>query len=377
MYLQREFLRVSDTMTRNSTYRLSLPDNGFVTSMLLIFASTPVTDARLDVAKWRVVDFLSKVEVLLNQSTVCKSLTGRMAHVSQWLDGGPLVVAQDHNYGSSTLRFALPIHFGRKFFDAEYGLDLSKWDDVELRVSNDGSSTYFGADHSISVLLNYVRDVPANPFRGYLRTEEWNNYLTVASAKKYLELPTENKIRRVLIQVDPTLDSNHVAQRTPYNTLSNIEFFLKTGLLKMFDGDLRTLWRVNAYEDGRVPLVGAEQYATDAKGFRTGLGQTWYKAGAYLSHDGGQSTYAPDFVPGEDSVTQTRQSDGDSDQWSTMFMGTAPESCAWFRFDDPDVPDSYLDPAAQKTVQLNYSIGTDSNDTDATIRTVLDRLVNY
>jgi hypothetical protein len=148
-------------------------------------------------------------------------------------------------------------------------------------------------------------------------------------------------------------------------------------LLKMFDGDLRTLWRVNQFDDGRVPIVGAEQYATDAKGFRTGLGQTWYKAGAMLSHDGGQSTYAPDFVPGEDSVTQTRQSDGDSDQDSMLLMGTAPEACAWFKFDNPDVPESYLDPAAQKTVQLNYSIGTDSNDTDATIRTVLDRLVNY
>jgi hypothetical protein len=377
MYIQREFLRTSASMTQDSTYRVSLPDNGYITSLLLVFASKPVVDKRLDVAKWRFVDFLPKVEILGNQATVVKSFTGRMAHVQQWLDGGPLVHSQDHNYGTSTLRSRLPILFGRKYFDTEYGLDLSRWDDVELRITNDATSTYFSADPTVDVLVNYVREVPGNPFRGYFRTEEWNNYTTVASEKKYLELPTEYKIRRILLQVDPLLDASHSAARTCYQTLDDIELFLKTGLLKMWDGNLRYLWYDNLFSDGRAQIVGAEQYATDAKGFRTGLGQTFYKAGVYVSHDGGQSTYAPDIVPGEDGPTQSRQSDGDSDQTSLLMQGIAPESCAWFNFTTPDDPAGYLDPAAQKTVQLHYTIGSDSSDTAGTIRTVLDRFIPY
>jgi len=377
MYLQREFYRTSASMTRNSTYRVSLPDNGYVTSLLLIFASTPVKDARLDVADWRFQDFLSKIEVLGNQATVIKSLTGRMAHVQQWLDGGPLIHSQDHNYGTSTLRCRLPILFGRKYIDWEYGLDLSRWDDVELRIANTGSSTYFSADHTVDILINYVRDVAGNPFRGYFRTEEWNNYLTVASEKKYLELPTEYKIRRILMQILTAQDANHMASRNDYETLSNIELFLKTGLLKVWDASLRYLWYDNLFSDGRYQLAGAEQYATTAKGFRVGLGQTFYKAATRVMHGGAQSTYAPGLYPGDDGQTQRRLATLDNDQDSYLFAGIAPESCAWFNFTTPDDPAGYLDPAAQKTVQLNYQIGTDSNDAGATIRTVLDRHIPY
>lgn len=377
MYIQREFLRTSAAMDREGTYRVSLPKNGYITSLMLVFASAPVNDARVNVDAWRFVDFLSKVEVLANQATVIKSLYGPMAHVAQWLDGGPLIVNQDHNYGTSTLRSRLPIQFGRSYLDTEYGLDLSRWEDVELRITNTASSTYFSASPTVDVLINYIRDVGGSPFRGYFRTEEWNKYTTVASEKKYLELPTEYRIRRILMQVAPLLDANHSASRTPYQTLNNIELFLKTGQLKVWDGGLRYLWYDNLFTDGRTPLVGAEQYATDGKGFKTGLGQTFYKAGARMSHDNTQTTYPTDLTPGEDSTTIARQCDADPDQDSLLLAGIAPESCAWFDFATPDDPTGYLDPATQKTVQLNYTIGADTSDAGGTIRTVLDRFVPY
>lgn len=377
MYLQREFLRTQAAMDRSGTYRVSLPQNGYVSSLLLVFASTPVNDARLDVDKWRFMDFVDKIEILGNQATVIKSLTGRMAHVQQWLNGGALMHSQYHNYGTSTLRERIPLHFGRKYVDWEYGLDLSRWQDVELRITNSASSTYFADSLKVDVLLNYIRDVPGNPFKGYFKTEEWNNYYTVASEKKYLVLPVENKVRRILLQVDPSLDSSHNAQRTPYNTLDNIQLFLKTGQLKVWDGGLRYLWYDNLFCDGREQIVGAEAYHSSGKGIKVGLGQTFYKAGSRLMHGGSQSTYAEGVTPGEDSTTQKRLAGSDADQDSYLFAGISPEACAWFEFDTPDSPEGYLDPGQNKEVQLNYSIGSDTNDAGATIRTVLDRYISY
>ncbi len=377
MYLQREFLRTQAAMDQNSTYRVSLPQNGFVTSIMLVFAGSPVTDARLDVADWRWIDFLSKVEIWANQATIIKSLTGRMAHVQQWLDGGPLITGQDHNYGSSTLRGRLPLNFGRNYWDTEYGLDLSRWQDVELRITNTASSTYFSDSLKVDVLLNYIRDVSANPFKGYFRTEEWNTYTTVTSEKKYLELPVENKVRRILMQVLTSQDASHMAQRNDYQTLNNIQLFLKTGLLKVWDANLRHLWYDNLFSDGRYQLAGAEQYATNAKGFRVGLGQTFYKGSSRVMHGGAQSTYAAGLYPGDDGQTQRRLATLDNDQDSYLVAGIAPESCAWFNFNTPDSPEGFLDPATQKTVQLNYEIGTNANDAGGTIRTVLDRFIPY
>jgi len=377
MYWQSEFLRNAAAWTRNSTYRLDLPQNGFLSSIILHGRGTPVVDARLTDHLWRFLDGVSKIEVVLNGSTVCKSFTGQVGHFLQWKDGGPAIVDQHHNYGTSTLRWHSVINFGRHFKDTLYGLDLSRWDNVELRLTNDWTSSDFSAEHAIDVIPVYLRDTVANPFRGYFRTEEWNTYTTVASEKKYLELPTEHKIRRVVIQTTPTFSATGNANRTPYSTLSDIEFFLRTGQLKVFDATLRELWFENLFMDGRDVLQGAESYHNDGEGFLTGLGQTLYKAGVVLSPDGSQSTWAPDMVPGEDSSTQSRQADGSNDQFSLLLAGLSLENCAWFDFTQPDEPEGYLDPEMNKTVQLNYTIGSNANDTGATIRTVLDRFVPY
>jgi hypothetical protein len=306
-----------------------------------------------------------------------KSFTGQVGHFLQWLDGGPAITDQHHNYGSSTLRYHTAINFGRRFKDPDYGLDLSRWDNVELRLTNDWTSTYFSADHAIDVILVYLRDVATNPFRGYFRTEEWNTYTTVASEKKYLELPTERRIRRVVIQTTPVVDATENAARTPYSTLSNIEFFLRTGVLKVFDASLRELWYENLFAQGRDVLAGAEPYHDDGQGVWTGLGQTLYKAGVHMSQDNTQSTWAVDLEPGNDSSTQKRQADSDRDTDSLLMAGLSLENCAWFDFSQPDEPTGYLDPDSMKTVQLNYTIGSNANDTGATIRTVLDRFVPY
>jgi hypothetical protein len=300
-----------------------------------------------------------------------------VAHFLQWKDGGPAITDQHHNYGSSTLRWHTAILFGRYFKDPLYGLDLSRWDNVELRLTNDWTSTYFSAEHSIDVIPVYLRDVPSNPFRGYFRTEEWNTYTTVASEKKYLELPTENKVRRVVIQTNVTVDTSENAERTPYQTLSDIEFFLRTGQLKVFDATLRELWYENLFMDGRYLLAGAESYHSDGQGIWTGLGQTLYKAGVRLPHNSTQSTYGTSINPGDDSATQQREVSADADQDSLLFAGLSLENCAWFDFTQPDEPEGYLDPDAMKTVQLNYTIGSNANDTGATIRTILDRFVPY
>jgi hypothetical protein len=377
MYWQSEFLRNAASWTRNSTYRLDLPQNGFVTGIILHGRGTPVTDSRLTDHLWRFMDGVTKVEVILNGSTVCKSFNAQIAHFLQWLDGGPAITDQHHNYGSSTLRWHSVINFGRYFRDPLYGLDLSRWDNVELRLTNNWTSSDFSAEHSIDVIPVYLRGVTANPFRGYFRTEAWNEYTTVASEKKYLELPVEHKIRRVVIQTIPTFDANGNAQRTPYQTLSDIEFFLRTGLLKVFDGTLRELWYENLFHLGRDVIQGAETYHSDGEGFLTGLGQTLYKAAAAMSHDNSQTTWSPDFEPGADSSTQKRQADSDADQVSALFAGLSLENCAFFDFAQPDEPEGYLDPAAEKTVQLNYTVGPNANDTAATINTVLDRFVPY
>jgi hypothetical protein len=378
MYTQYEWHRQAVAMTVNTTHRFDyFPNNGFLQALLLQIYMTPVVDARIAVEKWRLADFIDQIEVWGNDGTPIFVVPGTMLKALNWLDGIPLITNQDHNYGTSTLRWHVPILFGRHWNDKQLGLDLSKWASVQLRIKNSSSATYTTGTISCDVMAKYIRDAAASPFSGYLHKENWQQYTSVASDKKYYDLPTEQKLRRLAIQVIPDVDASMVSEATLYTVLSNLKLSTKTGQNIIYNANPRNLMYINHFDRGMDVLTGAESYHTDAYGFRNGLAQTFYKAGAYLSHDGGQSTYAPDFVPGEDSQTQTRQADGDSDQISALFAGIAPEGCLWFDWTKPDEPTNYLDTAQEKTVKLDLEIGTGAAHADATINILLDRYVPY
>lgn len=375
MYHQFEFLRQGASMAVNTTYRLDLPETGYLSGILLHIYGSPVTDSMITTEKWRIWDYLSNIAVIANGSTVLKSYTGQLARYLTWRAGGIASPDKPFNYGSSTHRFHTLIPFGRSLMDPTMGLDLSRYQNVELQITNDASASYYASGMSVDVGLIYQRDTAGSPYNAFLRTEEWRKWTTVANEWKYLDMPTELPIRRIILQTLPDVDANNVAETTPYNVAYSIKCNLQTGLLKVFDGSLRDLWYLNSFKNGRELTIPLEPYTTDAYGIHTGLGQVFGIAGTYLSHDGGQSAFAPDVVPGEDSATQTRQCDGDSDQVSMLMQGLSLENCASLDFDQPDEAAGYLDPDRQKVVQLNVQTADAASAADGTIRVILDRLV--
>jgi len=377
MYWQTEKLRKGATWASGGTYRLDLPANGLLSAIMLHAYGTPVVDSMLTAEKWRLWDYISKIEVIANGSTVLKSLTGRVAKFYSWFNGGIASPDKPFNYGTSTHRFHNCLNFGRYLFDPMFGLDLSRYNSVELQLTNDASGTYYTGDWSVDVDLVYMRDVPGAPFQGFFRTEEWRKWTTVQAAWQYLELPTEYNIRDVVLQVEPERTTKANADTTPYNVAYVVQCLLKTGLLKVFDGNLRDLWYLNAWDHGRDIIQGIEPYHSDTYGVVTGVGQSLGAAGLRLEHSGDQSTYGTTLLPGEDSDTLQREANSDSDQDSLLVLGLALEDCAYLRFNTPDEPASYLNPAEQQTVQLNIQTRDASSAANGTIRVMLDRLVKY
>jgi len=178
-----------------------------------------------------------------------------------------------------------------------------------------------------------------------------------------------------VLQVIPDLDAYYAAETTPYNVAYDIELYLKTGVLKVFDGSLRDLWYENYFDIGRDVLQPLQPYHTAAYGIWTGLGQTLGFAGARMPHDSTQDTASTSIYPGDDSSTLRRMTDTDNDQDTLLAMGLALENCATFRFDQLYDPASFLDPEANKTVQLNIQTRDSASAADGTIRVILDRYV--
>jgi len=94
-----------------------------------------------------------------------------------------------------------------------------------------------------------------------------------------------------------------------------------------------------------------------------------------MPHDSTQDTASTSIYPGDDSSTLRRMTDTDNDQDAVLAMGLALENCATFRFDQLYDPASFLDPEANKTVQLNIQTRDSASAADGTIRVILDRYV--
>jgi hypothetical protein len=373
MYRRLEALRKSATFNIGETFTLLLPEHGLLSSLLLHITGTPVTDSMNAIEKWRMLDWISKIEVIGNGSTIIKSFTGRVAQYLNFKDGGLASPDKHFNYGSSTKRFHVPINFGRYLGDLLYGLDLTPWKSVELKLTNDGSGTYFTGNLAASIFALWVHDPPAGAFQKYFRTEEWRSIATVQAKTEYLDLPEEGKLRRLILQVDPAVETTKEAKTTLYNVVSNLKLTKKTGADILFDSSLRDLWYWEAFRDGRQILQPLEPYHTTAYGVRTGLGQTLGEAGLRMGQSGAQNTYGTGIYPGDDSSTLRRGVGTDPTQDALLVMGLALENCAAFDFNDPDEESTYLDLKDEGTVQLQMATADAASAAGGTVRLMLDR----
>jgi len=375
MYWQREYLRENATMSRNDAWREDLPSHGLLGSILLRMSVPGVAAAFAETLKWRIIDYISKIEVIGDGSQVIKSINGTALNAIQFFDQGVTHPDYWHSYATGTKWCHVLINFGRHLFDTEYGLDLDRWNNVELQITNDATSSEFGDDISLSVLQYFLRDAPGVSFKGYFRTEEWRTWTTVANETKYLELPIENRIRRIIMQAIPDVDSNNVEETAMHNLADDVELSLKTGVLRVFKGGIDDLMRENFFDYGRELLSSVNYYMSADYGRNVGIGYVTMATAGAGSQDGDVATAVPTLEGRRTSFTQKPENYEADTLIAGLCRGMAPENCVVFRFDRPDDASAYLDPDVNKTVKLDVHTRNSSSAADGTIRVILDRLV--
>lgn len=373
MYWQLEYLREGATMTRNSTYRLDLPENGLLSALQLRIESTGVNDAFLATMNWRISDFIDKVEIIGNGSTVIKSISGNVLQGLQFFDTGIASLDYWLSYGASTQRFNVMLLFGRKLFDEDYGLDLSVWDNVEIRITNTATSTYYGADFTVALLGYWLRE--GSGFKGYLRTEEWQKWTTVSDETKYLELPTENKIRRIIFQCIPPYDSDNVFNTGMWNLIDDLEVSLKTGVLRIYKGGIDDLMRMNAIYLQKLVMTYPQYYMTSDYGRNIGIGYVLGGAHSFGGATAAITNGKPALEVGNTNGTQVVKAYTGDTSFQGIHVGLCPENCLVFPFNLIDSPENYLDPLAQATVKINVHTRSGSTYASGTIRVILDRVI--
>ena len=378
MYYQRDYIRESATLTRDDIYRLDLPKTGLLGSLLLQVSCALTSNAFVNGGAWRIVDYIDKVEIVANGSTVIKSISGQCLQALMYYDQGVFSLDKLEAYGESVQRAFFLLNFGRKLFDTDMYLDLSKFSSVELRITFSGTSTQFSGDGSLNILAYYLRGAGVPTPKGYLRTEEWRRWTTVSDEWKYLDLPEELPLRRVVVQAEPDLDASNVAEAKLYNVAYELQLMLQTGGNTVFNGKVQELMRDNILDAGAYALSAYNWYGNADKGFWNGLGYVHAIANSPFSADGSYASTVPTIKGpnGDDPTTGYESAEADV-TYSNIALGLCPHNTLLFRFDQNPDPRTWLDPAAERVVNLNIHTRSGSAYADGTIRVVLDRLVEY
>jgi hypothetical protein len=376
MFWQREYVREGVSMSLNETYKLDLPEHGLLGSLLIRISGSQVSPYGQGEHDWRIIDKISKIAVLVDGAVNVKSLTGYQVKALEYYDQGILAPGDWRNYASNTQFEYLLVNFGRWLQDADFGLDLSRFNNVELQVTNTATSAKF-TDLTISVLGVYLRDAPASQFRGHLKTEEWRSWTTVSDETKYNDLPVEHLLRRVMLQAIPDQDADFVNESNMSNLMDDVELSLNTGATRVYKGGIDDLMRENALFQGRPAFVGGQSYMLADDGIDISLGRVIGFVGGSVSKDGAGSATIPTLMADELSGTLKPETYEADSPINVFAFGFAPFYTAVFDFEVGFDPMTWLDPNARKTVKLDIHTRSGAAYADGRNAIVLDRLARY
>jgi hypothetical protein len=374
MKMRKEYLREGATMTRGQTYRIDLPETGMLSNLMLRIEAAAVSGLGLSGGSWRLIDFLTLIEVIGDGATVIKSFQAKSAQFSEFLRTGVVPMHKWRNYATNTQEEYIDLMFGRFIGDQEYGLDLSQWKNVELRITNISSATYHGADPTVTILGTYLSNTNAG-FKGFLRTETFREWTTVSDETKYLILPTEYPITGLFLRALPPV-TNGIANTGFYNLMDDVDLSVGGGQVRLYKGGLDDLVNSNRQETGLEVITSGLADVTADMGIDVGIGQIFGWSTTSGSKDGAVSAVIPTMIA--DATTNTISFEAREADSPVEFIvrGAGYHNHVYLHFNKDLAADNMLDPKVDGETRLNIHTRSGATYAGGTNQVILERLVS-
>jgi hypothetical protein len=373
--LQKTFLRDAASMTFSETYKVDLPKQGALSALLLEFSSNQQSAFGSAAGPWRLLDYISRIKVVGDGSEVVIDATPAQLQAMQFYDQHVSSLDVLRNYATNTQFCKVLVPFGRQVGDRLLGLNLGKFNNVDLEISNTATSTQFQTDIDVTItMLTFHPDFNPPAFSGHLRREIWRQWTGVQDERKYLELPTSWKIRRIMVQAIPG-KTDSLEDTTFWNCLYDVLLTTKTGATKLIDCRLEQLVRLNALRYGlpEATIIGA--YFTADTAHDLGIGYPLTVQATPMSYTGAGATAAPTVTAGDTIATQRMETAQADMLYSLYVKGLGIHDTAVVWEGDSDDPADYLDPQALNVVELQLHTRNSSSADAGTNYVVLERLV--
>lgn len=141
---------------------------------------------------------IKRIEVI-DGSEVIASLTGYAAQALAYYNSGKMPHNELNWEDNAYMRAFIPLDFGRFLFDEELGLDPMKFRNLQLRIEHEHGLGGCSPDGAYLRVIADMFDEKAPSPVGFLLNKEVTSFMPVTGSAKYIELPLDNAIRKLLI----------------------------------------------------------------------------------------------------------------------------------------------------------------------------------
>ena len=371
MYFKEQRYEKMKVMTLNSTYTKELPESGLLDSIDLFFYDKTGADMSSS-APENLHHHITKLEVIGNNDKTLLSMTGEEALAKAYRKIGALPPFKQNEYNATYQDLTIPLFFGRKFKDTDYALDLSQWDKVELKITNDLSSTYHDSTvFCVDMRLCTIEDATKIPAK-FMKQWEYETEKPSADASYVRpKLPSSGKLRSLMIQLDPdlTATTGAVAQ-DPASDNYNWKLLFKDRALTVIDARPRDLMRD---EHRRLGIGHSQLIAYPSTTRRTDHHWAEVLGIAYAANYGTTGDKTPPTNGGSRDRYQCPQGVGTCDNYRAIITGVG----LFHTFEIPfylplDDETQYLDLATYKPIEIEWYAKYDDN----THRIILEQPVS-
>lgn len=368
MHWSQYRLEKDKKVTHADTTTINLPESGLLSAIIVQLQGFNASDAHLRPLQ-RIIDHITKIEVTDGGTKTLESLTGIEQRAMNFYRLGKVMPELFDGYGHKKQWTSFVIPFGRKLFDPKYMLDLGAWDDVDLEITNDLTTSYLKDSVVANVDLVMAHDIPAPP--SYIKAYEWKKEVADKDTDWVdVKVPTVDPIRRMMFMTQPHLHATTGAPTSdPYSDSFIFELSYKEYSEQVYYHRPRDLFRMNEMIFGPVRTSLRSQPSTTVY-FDT---QIAYIESLLHTFTGDTSTTATNFAQFHDDYDRFQRyravlDTGDISQVDARGIGYFHTWC--IPYDLEDDPAMFLNPAkgAKGPVHVKWYAHTDDHD----FRTVLE-----
>jgi len=368
MYWSQYRLERAKKITFADTTTIDLPESGLLSAIICHVRgknASAIQGAKLP----RLIDHLTKIEITDGGTRTMQSLTGYEQKANNFYRMGAVPPEQAILYGNKSQWTSFAILFGRKPYDPKYMFDLAQWDDVDLEITNDITTSFFQANEvNIDIDLILAKEMAAVPAE-YIKSYEWKKEVADKDTDWInVKIPTRDMIRRLMFMPEPHLDENGGAVADPFSDSYTFQLTFKEYSEQVYDHRPKDMERNNVAQFG-VPRTSLRGLPSTTIRLDTQLG---YVHSAQVSHTGDSAVTAGieslEDENGRFQKFRTLPTGGDIMDLKTSGMGYMHTFVV--PFDLEDDPALFLNPAkgAKGPVHVKWYAHKD----DHNFRTILE-----